>query len=253
MPVRLRQGLSKKRRRKMPEQSVQEVGSKLGMEWRDGKSAEVGSTLRIQQLNRLLHANRPSVDIHRTRCFTKIYKETEGEPYLRRRYKACAETYRTLPPVIYDHEQLAGWQGKKIRCEQINIEMHADWLDADLDQMRVRRFDPFEIDDEDLEELRTVHIPYWKNKTLTAVWAKMVPFPQKMVSSGIADCVNYLGSNGSHFIPGYARLFETGYKGCQDLARQCLAKVDPNDPGDIGKEDFYKGIIDVLDAIKTLA
>ncbi len=237
----------------MAEQSVQEVGSKLGMEWRDGKSAEVGSTRRIQQLNRLLHANRPSVDIHRTRCFTKIYKETEGEPYLRRRYKACAETYRTLPPVIYDHEQLAGWQGKKIRCEQINIEMHADWLDADLDEMRVRRFDPFEIDDEDLEELRSVHIPYWKDKTLTAVWAKMVPFPKKVVSSGIADCVNYLGSNGSHFIPGYAKLFETGYKGVQDLARECLAKIDPNDPGDLGKKDFYEGIIDVLDSIKTLA
>jgi len=237
----------------MSEEIVKEVGSKLGMEWRDGKSAEVGSTYRIQQLNRLLHANRPSVDIHRTRCFTRIYKETEGEPYLRRRYKACAETYRTLPPIIYDHEQLAGWQGKKIRCEQINIEMHADWLDSDLDEMRVRRFDPFEIDDDDLEELRSVHLPYWKDKTLTAVWAKQVPFPEKMVGSGIADCVNYLGSNGSHFIPDYATLLSTGYKGYQDLAKDCLLKIDPNNPGDISKKDFYEGIIEVLEGIKILA
>lgn len=229
-----------------------EVGSKQGMEWRDGKNAEVGSTFRIQQLNRLLHANRPSVDLHRTRCLTKIFTETEGQPYLRRRYQACAETYRTLSPVIYDHEQIAGWQGNKIRCEQINIEMHADWLDADLDQMRVRAFDPFELDDADLKELREVHIPYWKDKTLTAVWSKQVPNPKKMVGSGIADCVNYLGSAGSHFTPDYAKLLSTGYKGYLDLAEKCLAKVDPNNPQDIGKKDFYEGIIDVLKAVKTM-
>lgn len=237
----------------MTDNAVKEVGSRLGMEWRDGSSAEVGSTRRIQQLNRLLHANRPSVDIHRTRCFTKVFQATEGEPYIRRRYKACAETYRTLEPVIYDHEQLAGWQGKRIRCEQINVEMHADWLAGDLDQMRVRQFDPFEIDDADLQELREVHIPYWRDKTLTAVWAKQVPQSAKMVGSGIADCVNYLGSAGSHFIPDYASLLSTGYKGAYDLAREHLAKVDPTDPADIGKTDFYLGLIEVLEAVKTLA
>ena len=237
----------------MPDENSKECGSKMGMAWRDGKSAEVGSTHRIQQLNRLLHANRPSVDIHRTKCFTKIYQETEGQPFIRRRYKACAETYRTLPPVIYDYEQLAGWQGKKVRCEQINIEMHADWLDSDLDEMRVRRFDPFEIEDGDLEELRTVHIPYWKDKTLTAVWAKQVPHPLKMVGSGIADCVNYMGSNGSHFIPDYATLLSTGYMGYQNLAKEYLSKIDPNNPKDIGKKDFYEGIIEVLDGIRILA
>lgn len=236
----------------MAEEDIRECGSKMGMEWRDGKSAEVGSTHRIQQLNRLLHANRPSVDIHRTRCFTRLYQATEGEPLLLRRYKACAETYKTLPPVIYDYEQLAGWQGKRIRCEQINIEMHADWLDSDLDEMRIRRFDPFEIEDADLEELRTLHIPYWKDKTLTAVWSKQVPYPLKMIGSGIADCVNYLGSNGSHFIPDYATLLQTGYKGYQDLARECMSIVDPNKPQDLGKNVYYQGIIEVLEGIRIL-
>lgn len=237
----------------MQESAAHEVGSRLGMEWRDGKSAEVGSTRRIQQLNRLLHSNRPSVDIHRTRCFTRVFQATEGEPYIRRRYKACAETYRTLEPVIYEHEQLAGWQGNRIRCEQINIEMHADWLEGDLDQMRVRQFDPFEIDDDDLQELRDVHIPYWRDKTLTAVWAKQVLEPLKMVSSGIADCVNYLGSAGSHFIPDYGHLLATGYKGTYDMAVERAAAVDPANPDDIGKRDFYSGIFEVLEAIRTLA
>jgi formate C-acetyltransferase len=104
-----------------------------------------------------------------------------------------------------------------------------------------------------MEELRTVHIPYWRDKTLTAVWAKQVPYPKKLVSSGVADCVNYLGNHGSHFIPDYDTLLKTGYKGYRDLAVECLARVDPTKPEDIGKTDFYEGIIEVLDAIRTLA
>ena len=77
-----------------------DVGSKAGLEWRDGKSSEVGSTDRIKSLNKLLHSHRPSVDLHRTRIFTKHYKETEGESYLRRRYFAMAKVYETLPAII---------------------------------------------------------------------------------------------------------------------------------------------------------
>ena len=229
-----------------------ECGSKLGMEWRDGTSAEVGSTRRIQQLNRMLHANRPNVDIHRTQCFTRVFQATEGEPYLKRRYLASAETIRTLPVVIYPHDRIVGWQGRRVRCEQVNIEMHADWLEDDLEQMRSRQFDPFEISDEDIEELRTVHIPYWRNKTLTSVWAKQVPQPQKLVGSGIADAVNYLGSNGSHFIADNAGLLAGGFKARYELAKQCLAELDANEPADIERRVFYEGIIEVLEAIKLL-
>lgn len=233
-------------------EDTMEAGSKLGMQWRDGKSAEVGSTHRIQQLNRLLHSHRPNVDIHRTRCFTSAYQATEGEPYLKRRYRASAETIRTLPVTIYPYDRIAGWQGERIRCEQVNIEMHADWLEDDLDEMRVRRFDPFEISDEDLEELRSVHIPYWRDKTLTAVWAKQVSQPQKLVGSGVADAVNYLGSNGSHFIPDNAGLLAAGFRGRYELAKEHLARIDRNDPADIERRIFYDGIIEVLEAIKLL-
>ena len=43
--------------------NIQEVGSKLGMEWRDGKTAAVGSTDRIKRLNQMLHSYRPMVEL----------------------------------------------------------------------------------------------------------------------------------------------------------------------------------------------
>ena len=73
------------------------IGSKTTMEWRDSSTAEVGGTERIRQLNRMLHAHRPSMDLHRTRCFTKVYKELEGCAEQRKMYFAMAETIATLP------------------------------------------------------------------------------------------------------------------------------------------------------------
>ena len=80
------------------ELKVVEAGAKLGNELRAGNVAKSGSTKRTQELNGMLHANRPNVDITRARAFTKVYRETEGYPALLRRYKACAEVYRTLYP-----------------------------------------------------------------------------------------------------------------------------------------------------------
>ena len=79
------------------------IGTKVAMEWRDSKTAEVGGTERIRKLNRLLHSFRPSLDLHRTRCFTRVYKEMEGCSEKRKMYFATAETFASLPVQIYEY------------------------------------------------------------------------------------------------------------------------------------------------------
>ena len=56
------------------------AGAALGNQLRAGTVAKVGSTKRIQELNGMLHANRPNVDITRARAYTKVYRATEGCP-----------------------------------------------------------------------------------------------------------------------------------------------------------------------------
>ena len=101
------------------------AGAALGNQLRAGTVAKVGSTKRIQELNGMLHANRPNVDITRARAYTKVYRATEGMPSLMRRYKASAEVYRTLTDNVYDYEQLVGWPTKRIRGANFAIELHA--------------------------------------------------------------------------------------------------------------------------------
>ncbi len=230
-------------------------GGALGQQIRSGSVAKVGSTKRIQELNGMLHANRPNVDITRTKAYTKVYKETEGQPPLRRRYKAAAEVYRTLTDHVYDYEQLVGWPTQRIRGANFAVELHAHWLADDLPNLRSRTYDPFEISDEDMKELLEEHIPYWKDKTLVAQWKTFVSPEEfdRAQNGGVSDVSNYICANGSHFIPAWTDLLQNGFQKYYQDAKNLLDALDPNDPDSIEKREFYTGIMEVSLAIKEWA
>ena len=224
----------------------------LGQNLRAGTVAKVGSTKRIQELNGMLHGNRPNVDITRAKVYTKIYRETEGMPPIVRRYKASAAVYRALSDTVYDHEQLVGWPTKRIRGANFAIELHAHWLADDLVNLRNREYDPFEITDEDYEELEKDLLPYWKKKTMAVQWGHYVTEHEwnRAQFGGVSDVSNYLCANGSHFIPAWTDVIAHGFEKYYEEAKQLLAALDPNDPASIDKRLFYQGIIEVLEAIR---
>lgn len=231
---------------------IKETGSKLGMEWRDGTSAEVGSTDRVKRLNKMLHSFRPFVELQRTRVFTEHFQKTEGETSLRRRYFAMARVYETLPVSIYDDEQLVGWQGARPRAENLSIEVCAHWLERELDSLEERPFDPFKITEEDKKELLENHIPYWKDKTLAYKWSKRVKVPEKWTLSCVAGVNTYISNIGTHFTPDYKTFLSIGFRGYEQRAEAALESLDETDPANLGKRDFYEGIIAVCRAAKTL-
>lgn len=225
----------------------------LGQNLRAGTIAKLGSTKRIQELNGMLHGNRPNIDITRARVYTQVYRETEGMPNITRRYRAAAAVYRAMSDTIYDHEQLVGWPTKRIRGASFAIEMHAHWMAEDLPEVRNRVYAPFEITDEDYEELETDLIPYWKNKTMAVQWGYHVSNYEwnRAQFGGISDVSNYLCTNGSHFIPRWTDLLEHGFVKYYEEAKSLLAALDPNDPASIDKRIFYNGIIEVLEGIRN--
>ena len=131
---------------------IQEVGSRIGMELRDGKVSAVGSTPRIRRLNEQLHASRPNLEMQRTRVFTDYYKNHESESNLKKRYNALARVYETLPVNIVEGERLLGWAGSKIRAHNFAIEAHAHWMAEDIPTLDTRDFDPWQITEEEKKE-----------------------------------------------------------------------------------------------------
>lgn len=230
-------------------------GGALGNALRAGNVAKSGSTKRVQELNGMLHANRPNVDISRARAFTKVYRETEGQPAIRRRYLAAAEVYRTLTDNVYDYEQLVGWPTQRIRGANFAIELHAHWLADDLDNLRTRYYDPFEISDEDLRELKEDLLPYWRHKTAATQWKTYVSPEEfdRAQNGGVSDVSNYICANGSHFIPRWRDVLAHGFQKYYRQAKERLAGLDPNDPDSIEKREFYTGLLHVCEAIRDWA
>ena len=133
--------------------------------------------------------------------------------------------------MIYDHERLLGWQAKKIRGENFSIEQSAHWMKDELDEIPIREFDPWELTEEEKEELRTEHLPFWANRTLVAKWIKRVPEPERQIEfNGIYDCFNFLSNVGSHFLPDFDQLMAIGFKGYHEMAQKGLENLDPDDP-----------------------
>lgn len=230
---------------------IKEAGSRLGMELRDGKSAEVGCTDRIKKLSVILHKSRPNLELHRTRVFTEHFKATECESQIRRRYFAMAKVYETMPIFFVEGERLIGWQGSRVRCNNFSIESHAHWLEADFDTFETRDFDPWQITPEDKQELKDVHIPYWRDKTLTMKWMHQVTKARVMLESGYVDASNYISNPGSHFIPDYPQLLAIGYKGYYKKCEDILSTMDESLPENVGKRDFYEGMMAVCLGIKA--
>lgn len=231
-------------------ETIKEAGSKLGMDLRSGQSAEVGCTDRIKRLSVILHCSRPNLELHRTRVFTEYFSNHESESQLRRRYFAMANVYRTMPIFIVEGERLLGWQGGKVRCNNFSIESHAHWLESDFDTFETRAFDPWLIDAEDKQELKEIHIPYWRDKTLTSKFRAQTRCPDILLGSGYVDCSNYISNPGSHFVPDYYELLKIGYKGYYEKAKALLAKLDLTDPDNVTKTDFYEGMMEVCLGIK---
>lgn len=226
-----------------------EQGGRLGLTLRDADVTAVGSTDRIRNMNRMLHARRPSLDLHRARVFTEHFKQTEGESYLKRRYEALAKVYETMPVVIYDYERLIGWQGSRIRSSSLFPEVQSHWLAEDLNTLATRDYDPWQSTEEQREELLRDIIPYWKEKTLHYKWAKQTPNAE-LASSGYLDCTNMPGNPGAHFQADMEGLFDRGIKGIYEQCRAFQEEQDYSLPENLGKREFYSGMMKVCQGIR---
>lgn len=229
---------------------IREVGSKIGMQFRDGKSAEIGSTDRIKVLNKALHASRPNLELHRTRVFTDYYKNHESQSHITRRYTAMAKVYETLPVRIIEGERLLGWQGEKLRSSNFAIEAHAHWLEGDLPTFETRAFDPWQITEEEKKELLEIHIPYWKDKTIFSKWTAQAENPEIAYASGYCDASNYATNPGSHFAANMRELLKIGFKGYAEMCQKYLDEMDETLPENVGKKEFYTGLIQICNGIK---
>jgi formate C-acetyltransferase len=213
---------------------------------------ELGCSLRVKRLRKTFFLNRPTICIHRARVYTRVYKETEGEPTVLRRGKSFKRYCEQKPIIIQDDELIVGSAGCRPRYVLVCPDYSWEWVMEELDKISSRPQDPYLLSEEQKTELREEIIPYWKGKSLHEYVVGHLPSDTKKLVYGtnfagdIQKSLRGLGHNAA----GIRRLIAIGFKGVEELARQNLSKLSYANPSDHEKIYFLEAVIDCCQGMK---
>ena len=158
---------------------------------------------RIEFLRQQFFLNRPSVCLEAALAKTRVFRETEGEALILRRAKSFRETCRTKTITIQPQELIVGNAGAKARQACITPELSNNWFVLELETMRDRPQDPYDITEEQKAQYREIIHPYWVGKSLRDIWEKQVPEDTMAIIriGGVVDCGVKVESTPSELTP----------------------------------------------------
>ncbi|MGI6110591.1 MAG: glycyl radical protein [Eubacteriaceae bacterium] len=209
---------------------------------------------RIESLRKQYLDTRVEMDVYNAKYLTEGFKETEGEPWIIQKATGYSHQCHKKNIFIQDHELLVGGVAFKPRAGVLCADSSSGIIEAELDTISTRPFDPFYLSEEGKKVyMEEVH-DYWKDKCLLDRWRKLAP-----------DDMETLRNNGIIFIdrkavrgygettPSWNRILQKGIGGIRKEAEEALAALDDAVPGDLEKSFFYKAELIACDGIIHLA
>ena len=123
-------------------------------------------TSRILSLrNKTLSASR-YLSIEQAKIITRIYRENVSLPVNLKRAKALATSLLEMPIAIDPEELIVGNRTTDIRAGVVFPEAGINWLLKEIDTLKERPQDPFNVRSEDEVYFRDKIEPFWRGKTL---------------------------------------------------------------------------------------
>lgn len=211
-------------------------------------------TARLERLREVLLSQKIVLRIDHARTYTRVMKETEGEPMVTRRAKAFCAVVNEMPITIEPDEFFVGradatWTDRQVSPEEgAMVEKLIDYYKSVGKPI---------ISEADERELREEIIPYWKGpkgdwrRIRRAQDYEFVPEkyripPIHRISTATSPDRGYI--HWGHHTVNYEKVLKKGYLGIKKDAEERLARVDPTDPGQFPQAAFLRGVIIAMDA-----
>ena len=217
-----------------------------------GMRTDIGSTKRVEALNKLLRETRPGICLHLARAYTEIFRENEADPVPIRFAKAFQKAVDTIEPAIYDGELIVGLSScglKKIPVLPFN---QGPWLLKELDTINTRPVNPVYVSDEQIAEAREL-LSWWQGKAQYDMIRRRIPSElfNKTQGTGWGEAAGYFYQGGSHFCANFEPILHGGLISHEKLIKEKLAALDYTNPNDIDKKPFYESLLMTIDGIRT--
>ncbi|MGI6679141.1 MAG: glycyl radical protein [Dehalobacterium sp.] len=209
---------------------------------------------RINRLKeRVLHA-RPEMDLENARILTAGFRETEGEPLVLRKAKAFRRQCREKTVTIWDHELIVGCSGSKLRGGILCADTCWSVLNDELDTISNRRYDPFDLKDEDRKIFEEEIRPYWRGRSNYEEWQAQIPEDTRELRDHGVIYIDRKAVRGfGETTAGYKWLIQQGITGIVQKIDFCQAELDLTSPGDYEKDYYLQALRIVAEGIMDLA
>lgn len=203
-------------------------------------------TPRIERLKQVFVDAEPIVEIDRDRIYTRVMRETDGEPMAIRRAKAFCAVVREMPVSIAPDEIFVGHVNATWSGVRVSAESGAGILGL-LKHMSKRR--PV-ITAQDEKELREEIVPYWQDTMPGAHYYRLVPEEQYRLLHEKRSMVN--ANHFGHLSVNYEKVLKKGFLGIKREAEERLAGIDYADPDELRKLPFLKGVVMAMEAASEI-
>lgn len=216
----------------------------------------VDSSSRIESLRERMLRTKPSICVERARHYTDSMKQTETGPMVIRQAKAFAHVMDNIPVKIFPEELIVGTMVSKPPGAIIFPEGVGLRAFPELDDIRTRDVNPFDISDEELRILKEEVEPYWSTRSIPE-YAEHVT-PSKVIDrlyEGAFFVLTELAGI-SHVSINYPHLISLGFERIKKMANKKIAEYEEIkriDPDSTDKSLFYKSAELVAESIIRFA
>jgi len=190
---------------------------------------------------------RPEIklDLQRSRLLTESYKETEGEPMVIRRAKALERILTGMDLYIQDWEKIVGNNVSTPQGLYFGIDMNWRSVKRIIEEEEGKTL----LDGEGRKELAEM-VEYWKGRCMSDIQQKMFTgevLDYWKMSKGSPASWSHWSELG---IPNYEKIFQIGFKGIIQEAKDRLAEIDRTVPADyIDQKEFLQAVVISLKAV----
>ena len=200
--------------------------------------------------------NTPYLSLNVPIGYTKVLKETLGEPMIIRQAKALKFTLENLPIIIRPDEVIVGTFDEQIPVAIPRLEASGFRIMKELETLSSRDLNPINVKNEDINILREQIAPFYKNFNIETYAKELAPNSVFETSySGCAYIATEIGGI-AHVVVDYPRLLSMGLKKYIELSDEKVdnyKKLLSSDPKAGDKIAFYKSMKIISQALINYA
>jgi len=230
----------------------------IDREWGVGISSLTEDPSPFPRINRMLRRNKETdttADANRALIVTECFKKYAMYPQNIKWAHALREVCERVPINIWQDELIVGELAAPPNSAPIYPEFSIDWLCQELvdNPFENRCNDRYIIAEQTKADILSIQ-DFWKGKTVSEATLAMYTNEEKKGSHlGAAVLLEalYIYAGIGHVTAHYEKLFKVGFGGIRSEIEERVAMLDPTNPEDMKKQEFYNAELIMLDGVKT--